>query len=243
MPLRALILALAIALAAAVPAPAAAAHDHPPARAVLAGCTHATAHADGTGIFEGQMRSLKGAVRMQMRFLLQTRTPGRQKWTSVAARGFGTWVTADAGTARYVYTKRVEGLLAPGGYRTVVRFRWLRADGTVRATWRDASRPCKQPDPRPNLELVAIAVPQPGRYLVTVANSGRGAVGPFAVAITVGGELQRLVGSVGLDPGAETVVELSGRECAAGAQLVAEVDPDAAVDEPDEGDNLLTRAC
>ncbi len=71
------------------------------------------------------MRTVRGAARMQMRFTLQARTPDTTRWSAVAAPGFGTWVSSAPGTSRYVYTKRVEGLLAPASYRVQLRFRWL----------------------------------------------------------------------------------------------------------------------
>src|SRR5215210_4866163 len=107
MPLRAVLVSLlALLLLPAAPAPARA-----PAKAVLAGCERATGTAGGAGVFEGQMRTLAGAARMQMRFTLQAKTPERARWTAVQAPGFGPWVSSAPGTARYVYTKRVEGLL------------------------------------------------------------------------------------------------------------------------------------
>src|SRR5215217_2287863 len=143
MPLRAVLLSLLALLLAAAPAAA-----RSPAKAVLAGCEQGTGEADAAGVFEGQMRTIQGAARMQMRFSLQVRTPDRPRWTTVQVPGFGPWATSAAGTARYVYTKRVEGLLAPASYRVRVRFRWLDAGGIMLQRAKAYSPTCRQPDPR-----------------------------------------------------------------------------------------------
>src|SRR5687767_6408803 len=116
MPLCAPLVALLL-LALAAPAAGAAAVPRSAAKAVLDACERSTDELDRAAVFEGQMRTIAGASRMQMRFTLQARTPEETRWSAVAAPGFGTWVGSAAGTSRYVYTKRVENLLAPASYR------------------------------------------------------------------------------------------------------------------------------
>ena len=108
-----------------------AAQAKPSARALLNTCERGLDDADRAAVFEGQMRKASGAPRMQMRFTLQARTPETGKWSKLSAPGFGSWVGPAAGTSRYVYTKRVENLLAPASYRVLLRFRWLDSDGDV----------------------------------------------------------------------------------------------------------------
>src|SRR4051794_34067844 len=143
MPLRALMSAVLVLLLAA-PA-AGAAVPRSAARAVLAACERGDEQTDRAAVFEGQMRRLPGTARMQMRFTLQARTPDTRRWGAVAAPGLGTWVSSAPGTSRYVYTKRVEALLAPAGYRVQLRFRWLNDNGRVVTGIRRYSRACNQP--------------------------------------------------------------------------------------------------
>ena len=115
---------------------------------MLSACERGTDELDRAAVFEGQMRTIAGASRMQMRFTLQARTPDTARWSAVAAPGFGTWVSSAPGTSRYVYTKRVESLLAPASYRVLLRFRWTareRADDRARprATRPPASSPTR----------------------------------------------------------------------------------------------------
>ena len=74
------------------------------------------------------------------------------RWRRVAAPGFDTWLTSDAGVRRYTYAKTVENLAAPAAYRTR---RALPLARRRRATWSSARAarppPCRQPDLRPNL--------------------------------------------------------------------------------------------
>jgi hypothetical protein len=185
---------------------------------------------------------------MQMRFTLQAGTPDAPAWAKVAAPGFGTWITARRGAPVYLYDKTVDGLLAPAGYRAVVDFRWRDAAGRVIRTSRDTSRTCHQPDPRPNLSAGGLDI-QPAaeagrrRYVATLVNTGRGAAGPFEVDITREGALLGSLQIAGLAAGAHRTVALAGPACTPGEQIAVVVDAANAVDESDEGDNVLSVIC
>jgi CARDB len=226
-------------LAALVLAPAASASG--PASAVLLACERG---AEPAAEFEARMGTVPGAVRLRMRFTLQAMTPGRPGYRRVAAPGFGVWTTADPGTTRYAYTRRVENLVGPASYRVMVRFRWLDADDEVIARDREYSRPCKQPDLRPNLTVRSLAVERGDdaatrRYVAVVRNTGRRAAGVFEVAI--GGLPPVTVPALG--PGRERTVEVSGPACEPGTPVTAAADPADLVDERSETDNELTAAC
>jgi hypothetical protein len=246
MPLRAALLALLVLLAAA-PA-AGAAVPRWAAKAVLADCERGSASGEGAATFDGQMRAVRGAARMQMRFTLQARTPDSSRWRAVDAPGFGTWVSSVAGTARYVYTKRVEGLLAPATYRVRLRFRWLGADGRRLATARRTSRACRQPDPRANLVVSALSVQhsaRPGRYryVAFVRNTGRSAAQASALRIAFGGVALPDAPVLALGRGEGIEVAVEGPACRPGQPVDADADVGEAVDERDEADNRFTRLC
>ena len=67
--------------------------------------------------FEARTRAY-GRDRIQVRFTLQVREDALSGWRRVAAPGFDTWLTSDAGVRRYSYAKTVENLAAPAAYRT-----------------------------------------------------------------------------------------------------------------------------
>lgn len=247
MPLRALILAtLLAALALAAPA---AAQARPPARALLIACERSPEEAQRSGVFEGQMRLVPGASRMQMRFTLQASTPERRRWTNVDAPGFGLWVGSAPGTGRYLYTKRVMNLLAPASYRVQVRFRWLDAGDVVVERTRRYSEHCRQPDPRADLEVGAVGVEEveddeaAGRYVAFVRNTGRTAAAPSVLSLTVGGVVLPAGRVLALGPGEGAYVSVDGPACEAGAEIVADADAEESVDERDETDNRFTRRC
>jgi hypothetical protein len=251
--LRAAILALltlALVAPAATAAPAApAAVPRWAAKAVLVDCQRAAGEDDGSAVFEGQMRSVRGAARMQMRFTLQARTPDSSRWSAVNAPGFGTWVSSAPGTSRYVYTKRVEGLLAPASYRVQLRYRWLGGgDGRTLATARRNSRACRQPDPRPNLVVSSLSIqrtPRAGRYryVAFVRNSGRSAADESALRVAFGAAELPLVPVLALEPGEGVEVTVEGPACAVGDPVDADADGADAIDEGDEADNRFTRLC
>jgi CARDB len=214
----------------------------------LIDCESALDPAARAAVFEGRMRVRRGARKMQMRFTLQTRSPGDPAWRRLPASGFGKWLTSDPGIGRYVYTKRVVALEAPASYRTIVRFRWLDADGDRVASSRSTSEVCRQADLRPNLRPLGVearagADAQHARYLVPVVNRGRSPAGPFDVVVSVDGTTLTPAQAPELAPGERALVEVQGPPCQDGQMLTVDVDPTGAVDERAEGDNQLSVPC
>ncbi len=188
--------------------------------------------------FEARMDQIPGAERMKLRFTLEMRRVGRA-WKKVVSPELGGWRTADAETTRYISSRRVSALVGPASYRTVVRFRWLDADGAVVAAARARSRVCWQPDHRPNLKLKALSVEGGSTYVVLVANTGRSESGPFDLTIT--GLAPQFVPTIA--PGGEALIEVAGPACEPGAPITATADPLNLVAERSERDNALTRPC
>ena len=247
MPLRATLLAL-LCLALAAPAAGAASVPRSAAKAVLDACERGVDELDRAAVFEGRMRTVAGASRMQMRFTLQARTPDVARWSAVAAPGFGTWVSSSPGTSRYVYTKRVENLLAPASYRVLLRFRWVSAAGRVIGRGRDHSPVCKQPDPRADLVVSSLGVQPAGRadrsrYVAFVRNRGRTAAGASELRVALDGTPLPLAPVPALEPGEGVAVTVEGPACSEATPVDADADAGETVDERDEADNRFTRLC
>lgn len=246
MPFRRLILLALIAVA--LPAPAAGAL---PARSQvkvrLVDCATAAAQSARFAVFEGEMRSIAGAARMQLRLTLQARTPGRG-WTRVSAPGFGVWSTAAPGVRRFVHTKRVENLLAPAHYRVLAKARWLDFGGATIKALERRTTVCSQPDPRADLTPVKLDI-RPGSdettrtYLVPVLNAGRLTAGGFTIALTVNDRRHVVQAPGGLKAGERTLIGFEGPACAPGSAISVVVDSDGVIDEADEADNSLTASC
>jgi hypothetical protein len=188
--------------------------------------------------FEARMDKVAGSVRMKLRFTLEARKRGK-RWRRVAAPELRGWRTAAPETTRFISERRVTQLVGPAYYRTLVRFRWVDADGDIVATSRARSRACWQPDHRPNLKLRGLSATG-DRYVVQVANTGRSESGPFDLEVT---GLEPFIVVDGLAPGAEQFLELSGPPCDPGAKVTATADPLDLVDERNELDNALTVRC
>lgn len=236
--MRRALLAATLAVLAAAPDALAAT----PATARLTACTRALDQEERMASFAGDMRSVPGASRLQVKFVLHARTAEERRWVKVVAPGFGTWNSSAPGVGRYVYTKTVESLLAPAAYRTVVRFRWVTAGGRTLLRARRRSRVCRQPDLRP--DLVAQRVTRAGDgYEVTLANAGRSAAHSFTVTIEIDGHVHHLAHVDRLGPRETVRLRGVGPACRAGTNLVVRVDAAQAVDEADEGANSLSQAC
>jgi len=192
--------------------------------------------------FQARMDATPAAARMQMRFVLQARRPGRRAYRRVAAPGFGAWASADPGVSRYTYTRRVENLIGPARYRVQVRFRWLDAAGRTVARSKTSSRSCRQPDLRPDLEVAELEVAEDG-YRVLVRNTGGSATGAFDLELSAGGVAIALTSVEGIAAGRERIVEVDAPACELGAELTATADPADSLPERSESGNALTIPC
>jgi hypothetical protein len=220
----------------------------PQVRATLVACHFALPQAARFAVFGGSMASLSnGKDRLQMRFDVYRRVPGRALFQRIQAPGLGTWNKADAGVAKYRFRQKVENLPAPAFYRAVVSFRWLNATGKVFARTKRTTASCFQPDPRPDLRPTRVTgTPLGGgniRYDVVVRNDGRSQASDFDLALNVNGLAQPASTVPELAAGGRRVVQITGPGCDPGSQLRVDVDPDNRVAEADETNNSLAVDC
>lgn len=214
----------------------------PALSAALETCKPSALPAERVAAFVGSMPAVAGADQMQMRFVLQRRRAGERHWRSVpGVDGFGVWESAMPDRAGFVFHKRVDGLTVPASYRVVVRFRWNRDDGTLVRGERRTTKPCSQPDVRPDLVATALAAVLDARpalavYTVAVRNDGRSA----APASTV-----RVAGATADVPaiaaGGQASVVVVAPVCIPGTSVLAKVDADHQVDETDEHNAVWLR--
>ena len=196
-----------------------------------------------TASFEGDMRAVAGARRLQMRFSVESEASGADAaWQRVQAPKLDTWVSARPGRSRYVYTKHVAALQPGNAYRVVVRFRWRAADGSVLDTVTRRSKACRIPDPRANLVPVRLRA-DGGTYTLTVANKGRTTAPASFASLDVGDTALPDEAVPELPAGARFEVTFSGPACAPATLLAATVDATGLVDEAIEADDVLTVAC
>jgi len=219
-----------------------------PIRAKLADCHRGPDPADRYAVFVGQMPALKGTDRMWMRFQLYERPHGTGPWLPVVdVPTFGVWEKSKPGQTGFVYTKRVDQLLAPAAYRAVVRFRWYDANGKLQRRARRVSTTCLQPDPRPDLTVGRVTATDAGggnlRYVIRVQNEGRSDAGPFDTVLTVNGAAQPAVNVAGIAVGSVARVVVVAPRCAAGSAVRVALDPADIVDEIRERNNTVFRPC
>jgi hypothetical protein len=242
--------ALLIAALAACAAPAAAHAQAPPLRAKLASCLSGPQPGNRAVVFTGSMPAIKGTRRMSMRFDLLARSGPAPDFAALKVPGLGVWQKSVPGRpGGFVFTQRVQALVAPGAYKAVVHFRWY-GKGTklLRSTKRETAV-CTQPDQRPDLRagpLTAVAGPlsDQATYSLVVANDGRGAAGPFDVLLSVADvdqPAQRIAD--GLAGGARRTVTFVAPRCAPGSMVRFTFDARGEVDEVNEANNVVERVC
>ena len=232
--------------AAATATPVATAQERPPLQARLVNCATGATTATRTATFTASMPAIAGTTRMWIRFDLLQRAPGEDEYAVVRVPAWGRWERSRADRTAFIYTKKVQGLRA-GSYRARVRFRWY-ADGRLQRSRERTTRTCRQPDQRANLTAGALTVggglgAGTVTYLLDVTNDGRGAAGPFDIAVAVGDAPQPPVHLDGLAAGESRLVSITAPRCTPGSTVRFVLDPDGAVDESDEGDDVADRAC
>lgn len=237
---------LLLAPAASAQKPATSAPDKKPVLgAKLAACTTGAGPGARAATFTAAMPTAKGTRRMAVRFELQQQLAGGG-FKGVQVPGWG-WERSEAGRIGFIYTKRVQDLLAPATYRAVMRFRWYGRGGKVLKEARRTTPECVQPDPRPDLVLERFGVrsaAEPGTavYELVVANTGLDAAAPSTVALNVGSELLPAASAGPLAAGSRELITVTGPRCEPGVNVTITLDADAAVGERDEA-NTYVRPC
>lgn len=248
MPVRRLVFFIILLALAVAPGVAHAASGKTSLAARVVDCTTGVLDSERAAAFTGSM-SASGAKRMQMRFGLMQRLGAGPKgtWKKVAVPEWGSWEKADPGRSAFVFTKRIEALTAPAGYRVAITFRWKDARNHVTRTTTRTSPACEVADPRPDLTIGGVDAAGAGTgravYTVAVDNDGHSTAVPFAVTVAVGGVVSDPVILGPLDAGERTSGAVAAPRCAAGSTITITLDAANAVDESDEGGNVVERPC
>jgi CARDB len=233
----------------ALAAPAVAHAQQPPLRAKLTACSSGPLATDRVAAFTGSMPAIKGTRRMWMRFDVLSHPGSTTAFAPLKVPGLGVWQKSAPGRpGGFVFTQRVQGLVAPGAYKAVVRFRWYGNRGRLLRTATRETATCKQPDQRPDLQVARLtAVPGPGAaqatYALQVVNAGHGPAGPFDVLLSVSGPDRPAQRVTGLDPGDSTTLLFAAPRCAPGSTVRIAVDARGEIGEVDERDDVVERTC
>src|SRR5262245_1090642 len=118
-----------VAALAGTAASAGAAEQRPPLQARLVSCTTGMTAASRTATFTASMPAISGTARMWVRFDLLQRMDADGAFERVRVPSWGRWQRSDRNRTAFIYTKKVQGLRAPGSYRARVSFRWYDAGG------------------------------------------------------------------------------------------------------------------
>jgi hypothetical protein len=122
--------------------------DRPPLKAALTTCAAGPESEDRFAVFTGSMPAQRGTERMAMRFTLERRADGAKRFVRLRAPKLGRWERSLPGPPSprgFIWSKRVEQLDPGAGYRAVIRFRWLDADGQLQRTAERTTPLCIQP--------------------------------------------------------------------------------------------------
>lgn len=197
------------------------------------------------------MRPVPGTRRLAVRFRLLKRPRGSSMFQRVSGPGLGTWISQSSAQRpqdvwRVIHP--VSNLAAPAAYRFAVSFRWIGRGGRVLARAARWSRACRQPELRPDLEVLSIAVaPDPVNnqaddYGVRIRNAGATAAGPFRVQLNNQGVLvHRRVWRLGAHT--TRFVSLVGPLCDAADPPTVTADPGHRVDVWTRARATLTAMC
>lgn len=231
-----------VVVATALPAVA---QDRAPAGVRITACEPGSDAATRSAAFQSSMSALPGTRRMQLRITLLERL-GDGAFQKVSAPGLEVWRTSREGARRFVYTQSVAGLRADAAYRLSVRYRWLDADRQVVRTAKRRSGVCEVEGALPDLRVLRISArtgASTGRasYSVVVRNAGAVDARNVGVGLTVDGS-PVAASTIGSLVAFETrTVRFSGPACSGAVSAV--IDPDDALRERAEDDNVLSIPC
>jgi CARDB len=239
--------AAAPALASASSRDAVASPAKVPLSAKTIACTTGAEPASRAAAFTGSMPAITGTRRMQMRFRLQQMAGDTGSYKRIDVPGWGGWEKADPGRPGFVFTRRVDALMAPASYRAQITFRWSDRKGRALRTTTRTSTPCVQPDARPDLVLGGLEIAPNGTdqaiYTLSVSNDGRSAAGAFTVTLTVDGTVLPPLTLGPLGAGERRQGAIAGARCSPGSTVTVTVDAGGTVDESDEADDVVGRPC
>jgi hypothetical protein len=147
------VLGLGAGLALLFAAPAAAAatawtapgSPKPSVSTTLEQCLTSGSQEERSATFAGEMVSVPGTARMEMRIDVAERLPAQAEYHTLSAPGLGVWRSSAPSVKVYRYLKQVTNLAGPAFYRGVVRFRWLGPHGRLLAFAVLHTRRCEQP--------------------------------------------------------------------------------------------------
>ena len=188
------------------------------------------------------MRPLAHTRRMALRFDLLERQRRHGPVTEVTYGKLGKWIYPANKTLgqrpgdQFIVNEPVADLAAPAYYRFRVTFRWTGAHGHVLGSAVRQSAICFQPELRPDLQVVSIAVhpnannPRRDFYAAVIRNAGKSASGPFAVQFADGTATKtRTVASLG--PHSHETMTFSGPLCNVASPPTITADPDGQIDD------------
>src|ERR1700689_2249350 len=121
--------------------------------ATLSACHTDPLTANRYAIFASQMTAVAGTRTMAVSFLLQEHGAKAAGFVTVAAPGFGEWVSSQAGVGIFTYDHEVTGLPAPAAFRVLVRARWIDRHHRVIRRATILSPICVQPLLVPDLSI------------------------------------------------------------------------------------------
>jgi hypothetical protein len=266
-PLLAAMIALPALLAPGAFGAGAAAAAHPTGATGASGATGSTGSAGSTGlvatlsachtdpltanryaIFASQMTAVPGSRTMAVSFVLEEHGAKASGFVTVAAPGFGEWVSSQGGVGIFTYDHEVTGLPAPAAFRVLVRARWIDRHHRVIRRATILSPVCLQPLLVPDLSIglqLSHASAPGGQvdYSIVVRNDGTAAAGPFEVSLSVGGVALAPVTVQSLAADSTALVQFTGPRCSTGSSVVATADSGNAVSEPPSADRTRTFAC
>jgi len=247
-----LVCALAVTVAGMAAGVVSASSPHAKLRGFV--CKHALLPMNREVSVTAVMRPVAGTRRMSLKFELIGKNKRTGKIIHVKAGDLGHWIKPDDRTLGsrpgdvWIFSHPVKDVAAPVSYRFHVHFRWTGQRGRTISQALRISRPCKQPELRPDLSVASIQVksvsghPGTDRYIATIHNGGRTAAGAFQVAFSDRGSVQKVTVQ-GLAARTSIKQTFVGPACSASSPAKVTVDPAHHVPDFNPANNSMVTRC
>jgi hypothetical protein len=174
--------------------------------ATLQQCATATIpQAERAATFAGEMSTIPGTARMEIRIELEERGPEELLYHTVSAPGLGVWHNSVAGVKIFAHIQQVTDLSAPALYRGAVRFRWLNDKNRPIRTDELHTARCEQPAPSSGSAGTGF----PGTGSSGTSSTGTSSTGTGSTGTGSGGTGSTGTGSTGTSSTATTAATSS----------------------------------
>lgn len=215
------------------------------AAAKVDSCVQSTLYDERQVGVAGEMRSVKGAKSMQLKFRLLRQYIGEKEYRRIKGLGLDQWIDVSPKVDRSIRHLVVSGVDTQAKYRVRIDFRWRGKKNKVLAKRTRFTNSCTQSTPAPDLQATSVVklntLGVVSNYQYELANIGGSEARNAKYVFSVDGTAVTEKSIDSLLPGATVAVTVSAATCTSNATL--SLDLGKKIWESNETNNVFALPC